>query len=619
MSQESSKKEKWINSPGSKWIKFLRAYGPIPEGNSQEAEHIGSPSSTLGITKLAYTHPQYRKLEETFTKEGTSKVVVITGTAGDGKTTMCFDLIEKLSGKSPSAEGKSKGIDTFITLPHFGSQPMSVIYDVTGWRTKDKDKLVEDNVRKLQKAAECASGKERHLFILAVNDGQLHEVDKALPDNCSEELKKFFYELLKIHSGSKLSETNYPNLELVNLSDTSSAELMDICLKGILSRTEWSCFEDEKENPLFGEYSSIKTNYELLQRETVQQRLKDLATVADSCDYHLPVRSINLLLVNALLGHPDFPDKLAKPGEAAKSVFSKDTRDKAALHKNIFGLNLSSTKLNKRIIYQFLNDLRIGEETTNDIDEIIIYGEKHPEFSSRHKELVDDIPASQKDPELERMRKKYLRGEIDSDQETTEFRKLLGEERKLFFIHAKEQQFKDYNLWLTSNFHYAGEFIDHFIKPLKNGETVQKEHIKQLTAGLNRVWSGLLISVDYSNDLFVATGLDVTTAPVSDILLGRITASDISIEAHPSNINPFYSINYKDKSFNFPITMRHFEFLIRVAKGAMPTSFSSEIYSNLQVLKQKASRSLQLKPDAEHIIMLELNDLGEVKENPIKL
>ena len=179
---------------------------------------------------------------------------------------------------------------------------------------------------------------------------------------------------------------------------------MEICLEGVLSRPEWSCLQTETDNPLFGGYSSITANYELLQCATVKQRLKDLATVADTCGYHLPVRSINLLIVNALLGHPDFTGKLAKPGVEAQRNFASDTRHKAALHKNVFGLNLSQVEFKKRVLYQFLNDLRIGEETTNDIDEIIIYGEKHPKFSSLHQEFVNDVPDCQKDPALERER-----------------------------------------------------------------------------------------------------------------------------------------------------------------------------------------------------------------------
>lgn len=612
--------ENWIKSAGSKWIKFLRAYGPLPEGNSQEAEHIGSLSSKLGISKLAFTHPQYQKLKDSFTNEGTIKVVVITGTAGDGKTTMCFDLIEMLSGNPPSTDDTSKGIGTFDTLPGFGSQTMSVIYDVTGWKTKDKEgKLIDADVHQLQKAAACAAGTGGHPFILAVNDGQLHEVAKALPDKCSDELKEFFSELLKIHAGSQQFSESYPNLELVNLSATPSSELMTICLDGLLGRPEWNCLEEEKDNPLFGDFSSIRANYELLQCEIVQQRLKDLATVADSCDYHLPVRSINLLLVNALLGHPDFSNRLAKPGVEAERNFAQDTRYKAALHKNIFGLNLSPTEFKKRVLYQFLNDLRIGDETTNDIDEIIIYGDKHPKFKSLHNELVDDVPDSQKDPELDRIRVKYLRGEIESDKETTEFRKLLGEERKSLFIHAKQKQFEDYSLWLTSNFHFAGKFIEHFLTPLKNGQNVTPDHVTQLTSGLNRVWSGLLVSPKNNHDLFIATGLDITTAPVSDILLGRIPPSDVGVKAHPVNVNPEYSINYRGRSFSFPITMLRFEFLMRVSQGAMPTSFSSEIYSNLQAIKQRAIRSLQLEPDDQRLVMLELYDNGAVKENHLSL
>lgn len=618
MPQESST-EDWIKSPGSKWIKFLRTYGPVPEGNSQEAEHIDPLSSKLGVPKLAFSHPQYQKLKEAFLKEGPNKVVVITGTAGDGKTTMCYDLIEMLSGIAPSADDKSKGIGTFSTLPDFDSKTISVIFDVTGWKKKNlSGKLVKGDVQELQKAAAFAAGSGGHPFIMAVNDGQLNEIAKALPDDCTEELKEFFAELLKIHSGLQESSARYPSLELVNLSDTTSAELMAICIAGILGREEWRCLKEEKENPLFGVFSSIRENYQLLKSETVQQRLKDLATVADTCGYHLSLRAINLLLVNAILGHPDFSNNLVKPGVEAQRNFSCDTRYKAALHKNIFGLNLSPAELRKRVLFQFLNDLRIGEETTNDIDEIIIYGEKHPKFNELHKALVEKIPETQKNPDLERMRLTYLAGEIDSDKKTTEFRQLLGEERNLLFIHAEQQQFKTYNLWLTTNFHFAGEFIENILSPLTNGQAVQSQHIARLTSGLNRVWSGLLVSPSNNHDLFVATGLDVTTAPVSDILLGRITSSDISIKGI-RGINPVYTICYRNESFSFPITMLHFEFLMRVAQGTMPTSFSSEIYSNLQAIKQKAIRALRLEPEAHRMVMLELDDNGAVKGNPISI
>jgi hypothetical protein len=607
-------------SPGDRWIKFLRAYGPLPEGNSQEAEHIGSLSDKLGIPKLSFNHPQYQALEAMFRSDDVDKVVVITGTAGDGKTTMCFDLIEMLSGNSPSASDTSKGIGTFTTLPDFGGKSMSVIYDVTGWRTKKDDGTLSDHdVAEFEKVAQCATGTGGHPFILAVNDGQLHEVAKSLPDNCTPPLKTFFDELLKIHGGSQKTSKICPNLELVNLSATSSAELMSICMDGILSRPEWDCLQKEPDNPMFGEFSSVAANYKLIQSDTVKQRLMNLATLADACGYHLPVRSINLLLVNALLGHPDFRGKLVKPGVEAERNFQQDTRHKAALHKNIFGLNLSKAELKKRVLYQFLNDLRIGEETTNDIDEIIIYGDKHPKFSSMHKALVENIPDNQKEPELERTRIKYIKGEIHDEKETTEFRKLLGEERKRLFIHAKNEQFKEYNLWLTSNFHYAGVYIEHFLAPLKNNQKVEEEHITLLVAGLNRVWCGLLVSVESSYNIYVATGLDVTTAPVSDILLSEISISDVSLTKHPVSPNPEFIIQHRGQSFSFPVTMLRFEFLMRVARGAMPTSFSSEIYSNLQALKQKAIRSLQLKPDAQRVIMLGLEESGSIKKTHITL
>jgi|GEM_PF-3362658 len=605
---------------GEKWIKFLRAYGPVPEGNSQEAENIGGLSTKLGIERLAFKHPLDVTLQDLFKTSGLKKVAVITGTAGGGKSTMCLNLVEAMSGKPADPACMSDSIETITILPEYGGGKMTVIYDVTGWRQKNENSsLMEEQVQILEKAALFASGKGGVPFIIGVNDGQLHEIKKSLPKDCSPELRGFFDELLRMHGSGAKASKDHPNLEMVNLSSVPSHKLMEMCLDGILSRPEWVCLEEEKETPLFGTNSSITANYHLLKTEAVRNRLVSLARVADASGFHLPTRSIIILLVNALLGHPDFPNQLVKPGVEAARHFGKDTRHKAALHKNIFGMNFRLAERRKKVLFEFLSNLRVGEETTNDIDQLIIFGDKHPDFIEAHEALVSKDPFSQREPELLYYLSKYLKGEVSDDSEVEKFRALLSDERKRIFVHASLDQFETYNLWVTCIFHHAGRFISRILIPLGEGVGIEDEDVISLVAGLNRAWTGLLVRDDLET-IHIATGIDTTTSPISDLLIKKIdfySGSDIEVQSREIDGKPEMVLRSGSEEFSFELTMLRFEFLMRVSRGAMPTSFSSEVYSNFQALKQKAIRSLKLKSNPKFMVLLDLNETGSIEETRI--
>lgn len=323
-----------------------------------------------------------------------------------------------------------------------------------------------------------------------------------------------------------------------------------------------------------------------------------------------------------MLGHPGFSNNLVKPGVEAERNFSSDTRYKAALHRNLFGLNLTKEERSKRVLYEFLADLRVGEETSNDIDELIIFGDKHPDFKEAHGDLIADDPYKQRDPDLVRNLARYLKGEIGDDDDVRLFRTLLCEERKRLFMHATPQQFESYNLWVTCIFHHAGHFIKEFLTPLANSNPIEMDNIIKLVAGLNRVWTGLLIRNDL-HQVYLATGLDITTAPISDLLIQKIDAYSgqeaVGVQRKELDGRPEFVLHYNGRKFAFELTMLRFEFLMRVANGAMPTSFSSEIYSNFQALKQKAIRKLKLQPNSQFMLLLELDDAGAVRETRVNL
>jgi hypothetical protein len=544
----------------------------------------------------------------------------LTGTAGDGKTTLCFQLAKRLTGSVPKPDDTSGGLQTFEIATSAGPQKLTMIYDVTGWRKRQNGLLTSENVDVLELAAAHVHGSGGHAFVLAVNDGQLHETIRALPEGCSGELKAMGRELIALHSGGLKDSQSFPLLRLINLSRVPSDHLMQLCLDGIFQRPEWKCLEEEKHNPLFGPNSPIPANHALLNTPEVRHRLLTLARIADATGHHLPLRSILILLTNALLGHPKAANGVLRPGVATSNLLAHNSRHLAALHLNLFGYNLTPFQRSRREVYRFLSMLHAGQETTNDLDELIIFGDRDEERKQDHAQLVSRDPEKQRNPAFAGMVLQYIRGEISEAKETSAFLGELAHERRRILIHATRDQVKKHKLWATTVFHYAGDFVDHFLDPVREGRQPAHYYVTQLAAGLNRVWTGLLLD-DKTHEIYIATGLDLSTSAVSDLLLKEISIVDdppgFAIER--DGVFPKAVIRSNGRVFAFDLTLPRFEFLMRVAGGAMPSCFSRESYEDFLSLKQCCLRDLGIRPHPLILHRLDVLPSGQVHKEPIHL
>ena len=606
---------------GEKWVRLLRAYSPVPDDMATEAEQVGRLTDRLGILQLSFPHPAWDDLIECYpTDTGDFRTVVLTGTAGDGKTTLCLQLAEKLTGSVPKASDTSTGFQTFSIETVDGLKKVTMIYDVTGWRKREGRTLSQENVELLEQAAAHVNGTGGHAFILAVNDGQLHETIRALPLECSEELRSFGKELVDMHANGLKDSKQFPSLRLINLSRIPSDLLMELCLDGILCRTEWKCFEEEKDNPLFGPNSPILANYNLLNNKDIRERLYTLARIADATGQHLSVRSILILITNALLGHPGATNRVLRPGTAANNLLAGKNQHIAALHLNLFGYNLTKSQRDRREVYRFLSMLHVGEETTNDLDELIIFGSRDEELKSDYNTLVANDPHLQRNPVFDSLALQYIRGEIVNAEEIDIFLSELSHERRRILLHATSEQAKKHNLWSTTVFHYAGDFVEDFLDSIRYGRTPAHRHVQKLVAGLNRVWTGLLID-ENAHEIYLASGLDLSTSPVSDLLLKEIQVVDdppgFTVEGNDGF--PKAVIRYRKNSFSFSLTLPRFEFLMRVASGAMPSSFSRESYEDFLSLKQCCLRDLQIRSNPYVFQHLDVMAGGQVNKKPIYL
>src|SRR3954451_1841781 len=87
------------HSPAVRWIRFVRQYGPIPRNDNMYDEHIRKSARRVGIRPLAFTHPVEAEVLPLF-RPGAERPfsVILTGTAGDGKSHLCGKIWSGFSG-----------------------------------------------------------------------------------------------------------------------------------------------------------------------------------------------------------------------------------------------------------------------------------------------------------------------------------------------------------------------------------------------------------------------------------------------------------------------------------------------------------------------------------------
>src|SRR6516225_3798108 len=88
-----------ISQQAIRWVRFLRQYGPIPRNDNMYDEHIRKSARRAGVSPISFVHPIENELLSLFGEGATRPLsVVLTGTAGDGKSNLCGKMWKSLGG-----------------------------------------------------------------------------------------------------------------------------------------------------------------------------------------------------------------------------------------------------------------------------------------------------------------------------------------------------------------------------------------------------------------------------------------------------------------------------------------------------------------------------------------
>lgn len=144
-------------------VDFLATYGPVAASDSLCDENIRIAEDEYGVASISTQAPRLEDIREELNNPG-GRNVILTGTAGDGKTFHIRRFLEEHHPAAlfgwPSAEGVLR-----ITLPD--GRELRVIRDLS--EISDSEKVAE-----LANFSSALLGEtDERLYLVAANDGQL--------------------------------------------------------------------------------------------------------------------------------------------------------------------------------------------------------------------------------------------------------------------------------------------------------------------------------------------------------------------------------------------------------------------------------------------------------------
>lgn len=572
---------------GERWISFLRSYGPVNKIDGMYAETVSKQAQAHGVAPLAFEHPEAAALMKAIAPgEGKLTNVILTGTAGDGKTSLCSELWHRLTGDESRKAGADRSNYGKVALKTpDGERTLHFIFEFSGFTPEQRQPWMVDQIDLLNRFARSVFDPEpREYFVLAGNDGKLVQAFDSLPDGADTRLKPLIETLLTRDHRSQVGA----DLLFLNLSRMSTRELLERALDCLLARPEWECFDAEANDPAFSPASPLTRNFQLLHEPRIRDRLQALGELCDSNGFHVSIREILLLLVNGLLGYKG-GDGVARP-DALREIVRDGRHHDACLYDNLLGANLTEARRERFAVFRFLTGFRIGLETSNALDALLVFGQNDTDLQPHHQRLLGDDPQYGVNPGFERLREAYLGAEEDRSAADEFHLGLLAERRRLFFRLTEEDP--RFDPWQLSVFQSAGAYRSQMLAPLRAGSVVDPALLARMVQGLNRVWTGMLAGT--LDKLYLTTGLDFTTARVSDLYLNAVpleldfNGSGLSFSFDPDRHVPVLHVHLRQNhDAALPLTLMRFEFLMRVANGALPSSFSKECYEDIISFKTR--------------------------------
>lgn len=546
-------------------VEFLASYGPQASSNNLYDEFVVEAAARTGCAALQIDQPLTATLVGML-RSAEPKCVILTGTAGDGKTYTARKVAEALSDEERVWSNTQKIYDLPKPLP--SGRSVRFIKDLSEINEAEKSRIFPEILAAL-------SGEGADVFVICVNDGHLLKFFRdrgaaALHDRVAEMLRS--------------DERDDPDgrFLLINMSRQSHRHLVDQIVDGVVGHRGWGGCEGcpafvDKENAC-----PIRSNRDILLRSdpaSMRDRLKDMIRMAAADGRHLSIRQLILLTVNILLGDARPGSTLLTCQKAQKRAQENDYSSTNP-YANAFGANLSDRERRQYGAFTVLCEFQVGFETNNTFDHALLWGDDSLPDCNWYGERIF---ASVRD---------MYRG--DPARHAGDFQRAMVDQRRRLFFSLDPQSAEvkadlRQSPWNLSVFKHGWHYIAMVDGIL--GPGMPQPIARQLLRGLNRMMTGEMTITD--DRLWVTAPSGVFMGSEIPLLIeqaGRPRAGGTSTVVFrlPGNDCTGPSDNGRppvirvvtqgrdDLAVDLALRPTLVECLLRIADGALPASFSSE-------------------------------------------
>ncbi|QCG92905.1 hypothetical protein E6C67_02835 (plasmid) [Azospirillum sp. TSA2s] len=575
-------------------ISFLRSYGPSAASDALCDEHVQVAVKAHGVHPIEIPAPRLEEIRDALLSNSPTNVI-LTGTAGDGKTYHIRKFFLDILGEAPETWPGDDGI-LEATLP--GGQRLRILRDLS----EVTDALKSQEIAHVTR---CLIGEDRStIYLVAANDGQLLKFWRdAMEAEPSGDIADKFRQVHSILADMLRHDLTSPrdgalSLKLLNLSRSTTMATFETVVNAVLSHEAWSLCAGCSAADVGVARCPILLNRDLLLEApdgqftgNLRPRLRDAIRIAAANDQHVPIRQLLTLTVNIILG-----DKA--PGNGQPLLTCTKARSRARdgdyrltnPYQNAFGHNLRPSYRERYAVFSILDAFGIGHETNNAIDALLI--DSKPEharnkLSARDKEYGETL--------FSRSRDAYLKG--NSTLDPAEFAEMIStQRRRLFFTLPDTASTEPLSPWRLTVFHHGGRYLK-FCDALSQGRPDDDNALRQLVKGLNRTLTGMM--AEDTEQLWLARAIGrsdggagrlTTVPPVQRKGMGNFRIS-VKLGAHTQR--PVLRIeqafgNAKDGPA-LDLTPLLFEYLMRVAEGSLPSSFSRQCHQEIRHFAMNAA------------------------------
>ena len=557
-------------------VDFLASYGPKASASNQYDELIDGTSKPISIEQKLI-----REIEIGINKEPPQSVI-LTGTAGDGKTYTARKFLELISGETVVWPR-----DEHIVTHSYKGNEICFIKDLSELDDDEKHKLFSPIHTSLM-------GKSNTIFVICANDGNLLRYFRER-EKKDEAGKMKFHDEIEQNLSKEIWDSSNKNFRVINMSRINNADVLDKIIDEIVNHPDWKkCSGCPAAKSVSHPCPILENKSRLGKRDepAIRHRLADMIRLASLDGKHLSIRQLIMLSVNIILG-----DSGGEPSITLLNCENALKRSTESEYKytnpytNVFGKNIPENQRNRYKVFSILESYNVGRESNSFFDQNLIYCS-----SSLPDDPIygDEIFGSH--------RSRYLSNE---NEESESFLRSMTDQRIRLFFSMPVTEVDDASNshkcpWNLTRFKY-GRLHCRLADEEKVGETNLDIGIIRgdIILGLNRIMSGYMTRSN--NCLWIVKPAGVfggREIPLEVVKAGKEKDEKVIISfIYPGRDNSVHSVsvrlNNDQDPINIPLWPSLTEGILRAANGVLPSNLSQGCQREIERFQLKVASSIK--------------------------